>query len=142
MHQRHPKGNKNISPGTTAKEQQRRHRCPRWALMLDAKRIILPKMAIKPITERLHIGHPGQKKAMMQANQLYFWHGSLDSACRRMSSQWPPTRRPPCPLQAQPSCQPRCSTLTRHSPMLDQWGTPISPNGRLQSLRIFRFPEF
>ena len=31
-------------------------------LMLDAKRIILPKQAKKPIMERLHIGHAGQEK--------------------------------------------------------------------------------
>ena len=40
-------------------------------LTLDAKRIILPKMAIKPIMKRLHIGHLGQEKAMRQAHQLY-----------------------------------------------------------------------
>ena len=35
---------------------------PDGLLMLDAKRIILPKMAIKPIMQRLHIGHLDKKK--------------------------------------------------------------------------------
>ena len=42
-------------------------------LMIEAKRIILPKSAIKPIMERLHAGHAGQDKAVKLAQQLYFW---------------------------------------------------------------------
>ena len=42
-------------------------------LMLDAKRIILPKNAIKPIMERLHASHADQDKTIKLAQQLYFW---------------------------------------------------------------------
>ena len=33
-------------------------------LMIDARRIILPPQAIKPVLSRLHAGHPGQEKTM------------------------------------------------------------------------------
>ena len=42
-------------------------------LMIDARRIILPIKAIKPILSRLHAGHPGQEKTMALAQQLYYW---------------------------------------------------------------------
>ena len=42
-------------------------------LMIDAKCIILPKSAIKPIMERLHAGHAGQEKTVKLAQQLYYW---------------------------------------------------------------------
>ena len=40
--------------------------------MIDGKRIILPKNAIKPIMNRLHAGHAGQDKTIKLAQQLYF----------------------------------------------------------------------
>ena len=42
-------------------------------LMIDAKRIILPTSAIKPIMNRLHAGHAGQEKTVKLAQQLYYW---------------------------------------------------------------------
>ena len=42
-------------------------------LMIDAKRIILPKSAIKPIMDRLHAGQAGQEKTVKLAQQLYYW---------------------------------------------------------------------
>ena len=45
-------------------------------------------------------------------------------ACRQMSSRWSPIWRPPHHLQAQPSCQPQCSTSTGHSPTVDQHPAP------------------
>ena len=42
-------------------------------LMIDARRIILPTKAIKPVMSRLHTGHAGQKKTMALAQQLYYW---------------------------------------------------------------------
>ena len=41
--------------------------------MIDAKRIILPTSAIKPIMNRLHAGHAGQEKTVKLAQQLYYW---------------------------------------------------------------------
>ena len=41
--------------------------------MIDARRIILPIKAIKPVLSRLHAGHPGQEKTMALAQQLYYW---------------------------------------------------------------------
>ena len=35
-------------------------------LMIDARRIILPTKAIKPVISRLHAGHPGQEKTMAE----------------------------------------------------------------------------
>ena len=43
-------------------------------IMLGAKRIVLPKPAIKPIMSRIHIGHTRQEKILALAQQLYFWH--------------------------------------------------------------------
>ena len=42
-------------------------------LMIDAKRIILPTSAIRPIMNRLHAGHAGQEKTLKLAQQLYYW---------------------------------------------------------------------
>ena len=42
-------------------------------LLIDAKRIIQPKSAIKPIMERLHARHAGQEKTVKLAKQLYYW---------------------------------------------------------------------
>ena len=39
-------------------------------LMIDAKRIILPTSAIKPIMNRLHAGHAGQEKTVILAQQF------------------------------------------------------------------------
>ena len=47
-------------------------------ILLDAKRIFLPKLAIKPVVSRLHIGHAGQEKTLIMAQQLYFWHGKAN----------------------------------------------------------------
>ena len=44
-------------------------------ILLDARRIILPKPAIKPILARLHVRHVGQEKTLTLAKQLFFWHG-------------------------------------------------------------------
>ena len=42
-------------------------------LMIEAKRIILPKSAIKPIMDRLQASHAGQDKTVKLAQQLYYW---------------------------------------------------------------------
>ena len=42
-------------------------------LMIDARRIILPTRAIKPVMNRLHAGHAGQEKTVTLAQQLYYW---------------------------------------------------------------------
>ena len=44
-------------------------------ILLDARRILLPTPAIKPILAQLHVGHAGQEKTLTLANQLFFWHG-------------------------------------------------------------------
>ena len=44
-------------------------------IFLDARRIVLPKAAIKPILTRLHLGHAGEDKTLKLVQQLYFWHG-------------------------------------------------------------------
>ena len=41
--------------------------------MIDAKGIILPTSAIKPIMNRLQAGHAGQEKTVKLAQQLYYW---------------------------------------------------------------------
>ena len=41
--------------------------------MIDAKHIILPKNAIKPIMDSLHAGHAGQEKTVKLAQQIYYW---------------------------------------------------------------------
>ena len=43
-------------------------------ILLDAKWIVLPKPAIKPIMSHLHIGLARQENTFVMAKQLYFWH--------------------------------------------------------------------
>ena len=43
-------------------------------VLLDAKRIVLPKGCVRPILKRLHEGHPGQEKSLRLAVLLAGFH--------------------------------------------------------------------
>ena len=44
-------------------------------ILLDAKRIVVPRAAVKSILARLHAGHPGINKSLQLAQKLFYWPG-------------------------------------------------------------------
>ena len=44
-------------------------------VLLDSKRIVIPRSAVKPILSRLHSGHPGVNKSLALAQKLFYWPG-------------------------------------------------------------------
>ena len=64
-------------------------------ILINSERIVLPTPAIKAILQRLHIGHPGQEKALALAHRLYYWHGmnndikSITTACQECQARLP-----------------------------------------------------
>ena len=61
--------------------------------MIDAKAIILPLSAIKPLMNRLHAGHAGQEKTVTLAQQLYYWQNMTNKTivdnCNKCQEQRP-----------------------------------------------------
>ena len=64
-------------------------------LMIDAKRIILPTNAIKPIMYRLHAGHAGQEKTVKLAQQLYYWQNITNDIKSIVDHSWPKQQTSP-----------------------------------------------
>ena len=71
-------------------------------VLLDAKRIVLPKDCIRPILKRLHEGHPGQEKSLRLASSLFYWPGFTNdvktfvSSCSECFRKLPSQKQNPC----------------------------------------------
>ena len=57
-----------------------------YVILLDGRRIVVPKGARKNIIKELHCAHSGLTKTFKMAKQLYFWPNRKEELCKAIDA--------------------------------------------------------